>query len=265
MKILDGRLIAQKISDQIKEEIKTLNLKPKMTIFQVGNLLSSNKYINIKTKKAHELGVEIELKNFPDSITEEELISNIKNIVNDTNGIIVQLPLPKNFNTENVLNSIPFSHDVDGLAKDNKNITPATPRGILTLLNEYKVNFKDKEIHVVGESDLVGKPTAKLLMKQSPKTVITHNKSTGINGTENADILIVAAGHKHLIKKENVKENSIIVDVGINVENDQIYGDVDFEDVKDKVSYISPVPGGVGPMTVISLFQNLLDIVKEKK
>ena len=262
MKILDGKKAAKIIENKLKNKIKNFNLKPKLIIIQVGQNKISKKYINIKLKKAFDIGIEAIHLKYPENILESQLIKEIEKFSNQVDGLIVQLPLPKNFNTQKILNSIPIRKDVDGLNNQNFLITPATAKGVLDLLSFYKIKIKNKNVSVVGESNIVGKPIATLCKKRGA-IVRTYNKKTGILGTEKADVLIVAAGQKNLIKKENIKEGVIIVDVGINVlTNKKIVGDVDRNSVGNLPAAISPVPGGVGPMTVISLFTNLIENLK---
>ncbi len=267
MIILDGKKVANEETEKLKKDFSKLLKTPSIVIFQVGASQSSNKYIANKIKKADELGVEVKHLVYSENISEKELINNIKNSQINYDGAIVQLPLPNHIDKQNVLDAIELSKDIDGLStlsmnnfyndKDDYSI-PATARGILLLLNYYDVNL-DQNIMVIGESNLVGKPTKHLLSKHTTKSIVSRNKRTGIKDSENYDILVIAAGSPKLIGKNNIKNNAVVVDVGINVVEGEIVGDVDFEDVKDKVSAISPVPGGVGPLTVVCLFKNLFD------
>lgn len=273
MIILDGEKIAQLKTDELKKRVLALKKKPIFYIIQVGDLFESNKYIKHKIKKGNDLFIDIKLKKFSENITEAELVFFIQNKLlieskDCCDGIIIQLPLPNHINKQTVLDSINPMFDIDGLSSINMYnfyndlnhfFIPATARGIITLLNFYKINLLNKNIIVIGESNLVGKPIKHLLSKYT-KNISSRNIETGIYDTEKADILIVAVGSPKLIKKENVKENAVVVDVGINTfDNNKIVGDVDFDDVKDKVYAISPTPGGVGPLTVISLFENLIE------
>lgn len=267
MIILDGKKVAEQITFDLKKRVNNLIEKPSFCIIQVGDIFESNKYIKNKIKKANEIGIKTEWKKFDSIIEENELIKNITNIQKKFDGIIIQLPLPKNMNTQKVLDSIDIDKDIDGLTTKNMDkfyndqkpfFCPATARAIFVLLNFYKINL-NKKIMVIGESNLVGKPTKKLLSKFCKK-IESRNKLTGIEGSEFYDIIIVAAGSPNLIKSNNVKRNAIIVDVGINtLDNKKVIGDVDFDDVKDKIKAISPVPGGVGPLTVICLLMNLIE------
>jgi methylenetetrahydrofolate dehydrogenase (NADP+)/methenyltetrahydrofolate cyclohydrolase len=263
MKILNGIKVASIIEKKLKEKIKKNNLKPKLLIIQVGENKASNKYINFKMKKAFQINIEAIKLKYSKNIDEEKLINKIKKNAKNVDGLIVQLPLPKKYDTKKILNAIPLEKDVDGLNPKNNLITPATARGVMDLLFYYKINLKNKKVSVVGKSYLVGKPIAKLCLKNGANVKV-HDKLTGLIGSEKADILIVAAGQKNLIKNQNIKKNVVIIDVGINVlTNKKIVGDVDRKSVGKKPSAISPVPGGVGPMTVISLFSNLIDILNK--
>lgn len=267
MILLDGKSIADLKTKELKQKVSKLDKVPKFCIIQVGDIFESNKYISNKIKKAKELDVEVFWNKYPMTIKEDDLINEIKNIEVNYDGLIVQLPLPEHINSQNVLDSIPLEKDIDGLSTRNmKNFyndessffIPATAKAILTLLESYNIDLH-KEIMVIGESNLVGKPIKHLLSKYA-KSICSRNKETGIEGSNKYDILIVAAGSINLINNKDVKENAIIVDVGINkLDNNKLVGDVNFEDVKDKIYAISPVPGGVGPLTVISLLENLID------
>ncbi|MCC3161084.1 MAG: bifunctional 5,10-methylenetetrahydrofolate dehydrogenase/5,10-methenyltetrahydrofolate cyclohydrolase [Mollicutes bacterium PWAP] len=268
MKIFSGIKASKFIEEKLIKKISNLEIKPKIVIFQVNNLLASNKYISFKIKKAKILGIEadhIKIEDFDGyKVTEDMLINLIEKEINNYDGAIVQLPLPNGFDNKKILDSIPVEKDIDGLNSNQKIIFPATPRGIIDLLNFYEISWKNKEVSVVGQSKLVGKPVADFLEKDA-KIVKRFTKETGINGTENSDILIVAVGKKNLIKKENIKKGAFIIDVGINsLDNKKITGDVDRLSVGNKPGGISPVPGGVGPMTIISLFSNTIDLFKEK-
>ena len=264
MKLLNGRELANKKTKELKEVISSLSFEPKMTIVQVGEDVASNKYVQFKLDKAWDLGIDAKAIKLEDTISEEHLEAIILEEVKSTDGLIIQLPLPKGIDKQRILNLVPFEKDIDGLAEGNNIITPATPRGILSLLKENDIKLKGVKAAVVGQSNLVGKPVSNLLEKEG-SIVSRYDLSTGIKGTEETDVLIVAAGQLNLIKKENIKEGVTIIDVGINTfNNGKITGDVDRESVGDKPFALSPVPGGVGPMTVISLLENLVDTVKDK-
>ncbi|MGL5617889.1 MAG: bifunctional 5,10-methylenetetrahydrofolate dehydrogenase/5,10-methenyltetrahydrofolate cyclohydrolase [Metamycoplasmataceae bacterium] len=269
MLILNGKKVSEKRLEILKSKISNFKVKPKMTIIQVGDIFESNKYIGIKMQIAMEIGIISKHIKLDEGIEQEELIQLIKNECKETDGLIVQLPLPKNLNKQAILDTVDFHKDIDGLSQRNQDllyqnqecIIPATAKAIVSLLIAYDIDVRGKQVGVIGESNLVGKPTKKLLNKMGA-IVTSFNIDTGIKNSEKADILIVAAGSPNLIKAENIKVNAIIVDVGVSRVNgfDKIYGDVDFESVKNKASAISPNIGGVGPLTVVSLLENLVEI-----
>lgn len=268
--VLDGKKLSDILAIRLKGKIKRMSRKPKLVIIQVGNLKESNTYIKNKIAFAKRIGAIALHKKYPKSIKEGHLISQIKkfNLDNEIDGIIVQLPISKSLDTDNVIESIKPEKDVDGLTSrntkllmDNNEIfVPATTKGIITLLHYYKIDFVGKRVVIVGQSSLVGKPTALAFLNRKATVVVcnTHTKKLD-RETKEADILIVAVGHKNLITSKYVKEGQIIVDVGINIGKDKkITGDVNYKSVAGKVKAITPVPGGVGPMTIASLFDNLV-------
>lgn len=267
---INGKKIAEKITENLKAEIAHLNFKPLLTIIQVGNDLASNKYISYKLKKATELKIATKLIKLPLTIDESSLINIVKHNANQSNGLIVQLPLPKNINKQKVLNTVPYEKDIDGLAINNPLITPATPQAIIKLLSAYQFDIKNKIVAVIGQSNLVGKPTAKLCEELGAKKVYRLDKDTGLDKAKLANIVIVAIGQAKFIKAKHLKIGAVVIDVGINEIADdtsmkKIVGDVDADDVKTKVAALSMVPGGVGPMTVIQLFINLINACKNVK
>lgn len=275
-KILSGIEASKHYSKLLKNLFISLNEPTIFKIIQVGDLAASNKYINNKIKKAKELCIEAILVKLDASISQEDLKKIVQKEALSCDGIIVQLPLPEHINSQEILNIVPIEKDIDGLSelnqfnfynfKEESAFSPATARGIIMLLDYYNIPIANKKTFVIGESNLVGKPT-KFLLNKKGGIVKSFNKNTGIFGSNEADVLVVAAGEANLVKTKDVKENATIIDVGINsLTNNKITGDVDFESVKHKVSAISPVPGGVGPMTVIALFYNLYDAkIRTKK
>ncbi len=272
MKILDGKLLSCNIKEDLKKTLSKIDVVPTLVIIQVGNNESSNIYIRNKMKVAQEIGINVQLQKY-DTIKEKDLINEIKKLNNDStiNGIIVQLPLPKEINESNILNVIDFKKDIDGLTdinigllSQNKNcIFPCTARGIFELLEYYDIEIKGKNVVVVGRSNLVGKPLMHMFLNADATVTVCHTKTKDLKEfTSKADILCVATGVAHLIKKDMVKEDAVIIDIGISKVNDKICGDVDFDNVKDKVSYITPVPGGVGPMTIIMLMKNIIETLQ---
>ncbi|TNK83744.1 bifunctional 5,10-methylenetetrahydrofolate dehydrogenase/5,10-methenyltetrahydrofolate cyclohydrolase [Mycoplasmopsis pullorum] len=278
MQILWGKELAAAELEKLKKEIEDLKLPRsiRLAIVQVGDNPASNKYIAQKIKKAEYLGVEVKLYKYKESITQDQLLKKMDNINDYSDGVIVQLPLPKHIPSQVIMDAIPYEKDIDGLSNrneftlynssktDDKFFVPATARAVLELMDHYKIDVKDKRVAVIGRSYLVGKPVAHII-KRKGANVATYDENTGIKGVEYDVILIVAAGEAKLVRSKNVKEGAIVIDVGTNLDDnlpDVISGDVDFEDVKDKVSAITPVPGGVGPMTVACLLKNLVDAIK---
>lgn len=273
MLLLDGKRLAILKTQELQARISKLHYQPTCHIIQVGNLFESNKYIRNKMAKAQELGIAITLAQFADpTISEAALISHIHTKLQTSSrrshlGIIVQLPLPEHISKQRVLDAIASECDIDGLSQANmdnfyKNqpaMIPATARAVLMLLQAYKINLVNQRIVVVGESNLVGRPTKHLLSRFTP-FISSRNRASGLHGCEQADVLVVAAGSPHLIQPEHVKRGATVVDVGINtLDNHKVVGDVDFAALQNHAGALSPTPGGVGPLTVISLFENLIE------
>jgi len=257
------------------KKVQSFSLKPALAILSIGDLEESKTYISQKQKFGEEIGVEVRHFHFEKSSDEKEIIEKINNLNNEegVKGIIVQIPLPENFNRDLILNQILPEKDVDGLTKTNQDLlhsggsplfVPATARGIIELLDFYGISLNGKVV-VVGASLLVGKPVFEILKRQGLEVFLADEHTQNIqNIAKEADILITATGVPHLIKRDFIKQGQVIVDAGFSfVEIDgqrKIVGDVYFEEVKDIVGGITPVPGGVGPMTVCALFENLLNI-----
>ncbi len=267
--ILDGKALSDQIKDDLTKKVKNYLIKPCLAVIQIGNDEASNVYIKAKEKACNTVGINFIHVKFEEDTTEQEVINKIVELNNDTyvNGILLQLPLPSQFNQDKLLNLINKNKDVDGLTdinagllfKGNSNLVPCTPLGIVTLLKEYKIDLIGKHVVIIGKSNLVGKPLAILLLQEGATVTICHSKTNNLKQfTKQADILVSAVGKKDLVTKDMVKENSVIIDVGINRVAGKLYGDVDFENVKDIVSFITPVPGGVGPMTVAMLLSNVV-------
>ena len=267
--LLDGKALSNKIKEEIKLKTKNYLIKPTLAVIQIGNDEASNIYIKTKAKACENVGINFIHIKFEEDALEQEIINKIIELNNDNyvNGILIQLPIPKTFDTYRLLNLINKNKDVDGLTdinmgmlfKNYNNLVPCTPLGIMNLLKEYNIDIEGKHAVVVGKSNLVGKPLAMLLLQSGATVTICHSKTKNLsNFTKQADILISAVGKKDLITKDMVKENSIVIDVGMNRVDGKLYGDVDFNNIKDIASYITPVPGGVGPMTVAMLLSNVL-------
>ena len=270
MKILTSKLLVNEKTKKIINLVSTMKTKPILYIIWVGENFSSQKYISIKQKKANELGIPTKLIHLSSKTLESELINLIINLNNDNNvnGYLIQLPLPNHINVENIQSVIDPKKDVDGISiknlgklfnNSNNYVIPATTKGIASLLKHYNINLGGKVCAVVGRSIIVGKPTSQYLLSKNA-TIITCHSKTNLNILKTADIIIVAVGQPRLINKDIIKKGVIIIDVGINSLNKKIIGDVDVESIQSIAQAYSPVPGGVGPMTVISLFENLLEL-----
>ena len=276
--ILDGKQTAKKITDELKLKVQNLDKKPSLAVIMAGNNPASEVYVKNKEKKALEIGFNSIIKKTDENITKEELLKIIKELNEDDNinAILLQLPLPKHLNEKDFLDKIDPKKDVDGfcsynlgklLKNDSPYAIPCTPKGIIRLLDEYNIDIESKIALVIGRSNIVGKPVSILLLNRNSTVIMTHTKTKNLeNLTKTADILICAAGKKEMIKKEMIKENALIIDVGITRDNDgKLKGDVDFNDVKEKTSYITPVPGGIGPMTIAMLMENTYELYKIQK
>lgn len=268
--ILDGKKLSEVIAERLAKRIKKMCRKPKLVIVQIGNREDSNIYIRNKKNFGQKIGAFVIHKKYPESVKEESVVKDIKkyNTNSSINGIIVQLPLSSNFNTGNVVDAIEPKKDVDGLTSKNTKLLfdgkevflGATTKGIITLLEYYKVKLSGKKVVIVGQSTLVGKPTMLALLNRGSTVTVCNQSTKNLKEeTKRADILIVAVGVRNLITKNHVSKNQIIVDIGINAITDgKITGDVDYKNVQKMVKAITPVPGGVGPVTVASLFENLI-------
>ncbi len=271
MKIIDGRTTRDALIPALKEKIAALSARPKLAIVQVGDRDDSNAYIRAKKQFAEKIGVEVVLQKFPETIQQQELVAHIHglNESKDIQGIILQLPVPDSIERVAAIESIDPTKDVDAITSmhvknwsEGKGIMPATARGIKELLNHNKIQLKDKNVVVVGRSELVGTPIAVMCRNEGAHVTVCHSKTPDLAAeTQKADILIVAVGKPRLITLEYVNAGQVVIDVGISrLSEEGSVGDVDFDAVKDAVMAITPVPGGVGPMTVLALFENLADI-----
>ncbi|MDD5979494.1 MAG: bifunctional 5,10-methylenetetrahydrofolate dehydrogenase/5,10-methenyltetrahydrofolate cyclohydrolase [bacterium] len=274
-KIIDGKLVSSIIKENLKKEISSLDEKLTLVVIQVGNNEASNIYVNKKINLCNEIGINSIYKKY-DDIDEEILIKEIEKFNNDSsiNGILVQLPLPDSFNTKKVINSISYKKDVDGLTSINlgklynneESIIPCTAKGIMKLLDYYNVLLEGKKVSIVGRSNLVGIPLFKLLLDRNCTVTMCHSKTKDLKSSlKESDIIISATGKKGLITRVMVKEGTVVIDVGISRIENKIYGDVCFDEVEERASLITKVPGGVGPMTVICLMENTLDCYKIQK
>lgn len=265
--IIDGKLVKKEKLLKLKQQLELLDKKPCLCVIQVGQDEASNVYVGQKAKLCKELGYEFIHRSLPEDIDETMLIQAIDllNLDDNVDGIIVQMPLPPHIDSIKVLNSIDSEKDVDGLTylssgkimQNADGFISCTPKGVIDLLDYYNISIEGKHCLVIGRSILVGKPMAHLLLDRDGTVTIAHSKTPNLKELcQQADIIIAAAGKKWLITEDMVKEGAVIIDVGINRENGKLYGDVDFDKVSQKASYITPVPGGVGQMTVYELCEN---------
>lgn len=274
-KIINGKEISKRIKEELKQEIEVFSRKPSLVVIQVGNDIASDVYIEGKKKASLEVGIDFKHLKYEEDVTEEVLIEKIQELNSDdmVDGILLQLPLPKHLNEVKIINYIDPSKDVDGLTITNigkltnkiDGLVSCTPLGIMELLSAYNVELEGKHVVIVGRSNLVGKPLISLFLNNNATVTVCHSKTKDLSEyTKQADILVVAVGKKNLITRDMVKKDAVVIDVGINREDGKIYGDVYYLDVFDKVSLITPVPGGVGPMTVTMLLKNVVKCYKNK-
>jgi methylenetetrahydrofolate dehydrogenase (NADP+)/methenyltetrahydrofolate cyclohydrolase len=273
-KIINGKQLSSKIKEDLKKEIETFDFKPTLAVIQVGNDPASEVYVGAKKKASLEVGINFKHLKYEDTISENEIIKKINelNLDSEVNGILVQLPLPKHIDSKSVINAINSNKDVDGLTDinvgklvNNKDcLISCTPLGVFELLKEYKVEIESKHVVIIGKSNLVGKPLISLFLNEGATVTVCHSKTSNLsNFTNQADILVVATGYKHLIDASMVKKDAVVIDVGITRIDNKLYGDVNFDSVYDKISLITPVPGGVGPMTVTMLLKNVINSYKK--
>lgn len=276
MKIIDGKEIAKEIRENIKNEIAEQDLKPGLAIIMVGNNPASEIYVRNKRKACAEIGIHEELYHFDDNVSEEELKECILKLNNndDIHGIMVQSPLPEHLNEDRIMNYIIPEKDVDGfgisslglLASNEEQFISATPYGIIKLLEHENIPISGQNVVIIGRSKIVGRPLALALLNRDATVTITHSKTQDLPKiTRTADILIVAIGKPNYITAKDIKEGAVVIDVGINRIDGKVVGDVDFASAKEKASYITPVPGGVGPMTIAMLLNNVLESAKKSR
>ena len=277
--IIDGKKYSEEIKNEIKKEIIELKKKkneiPCLVVILIGSFEPSKIYVRNKEKIANEVGIKSKILKYPADIKEEEILNKITELNNDkdVHGILVQLPLPKQINVKNIINSIDPKKDVDGfnpinvgnLASGYKSIVPCTPLGCMILIKKIEKKIDGKHAVIIGRSNLNGKPMSQLLLKENCTVTIVHSKTKDIKTEcKKADILVAAAGVPNLVRGSWIKDGSIVIDVGINKINGKLVGDVHFDEVKEKVKAITPVPGGVGPMTIACLLKNTLECFKAR-
>ena len=270
--ILDGKKLRDKIFENLKAKTDSMPVKPTLAVILAGDNPSSIIYVNNKKKCAEKLGINSTVITYSSDVKESELLNKVNELNNNKNvtAILVQLPLPEHINQFNIIDAIAPEKDVDGLTTYNSGklfsgekpyVYPCTPKGILLLLDEYGIEIEGKHAVVIGRSNLVGKPVAQMLLDRNATVTMCHSKTKNLSDiTKTADILISAVGKK-VVGENMLKNNCVVIDVGIfRDENGKISGDVDFETVSKSASYISPVPGGVGPMTIASLMLNTVEL-----
>ena len=274
--IMDGKRLRDKILSNLKSEIEDFTKKPVLAVILVGDDPASRIYVNNKKKTAENIGIKSIVIEYPANIEEELLLKKIENLNSDdeVNAILVQLPLPRHIDKQKVIDAISPLKDVDCFTIENCGklytglepyVYPCTPQGILYLLDEYKINLEGKHVVVIGRSNLVGKPAAQLALNRNATVTVCHSHTKNLSDiTKTADVLISAVGEV-LIEDDMMKDDCVVIDVGIFRDcNGKVRGDVDFETVSKKASYITPVPGGVGPMTIASLMVNTVKLYKEQ-
>ncbi len=280
MQLIDGKALAQKVQNSVAAEVEKLkqekNIVPGLAVILVGDDPASHAYVNMKAKACEKVGFYSITHNMPDTISQDEIIATIEMINANPriDGILVQLPLPKHIDTDKILEVIDPKKDVDGFHAYNvgrlvtglDSFVPCTPLGVMKMFEEYDIDLEGKDVCVVGASNIVGKPMASLLLNANATVTVTHIFTKDLKAhTSKADIVIVGVGVPGLIKEDMVKEGAIVIDIGINrLENGKLVGDVEFDTLSKKCSYITPVPGGVGPMTIAMLLSNTLKSAKAR-
>lgn len=273
--IIDGKALRDKLLEQLKLKVDKFEIKPKLVVILVGDNPASLIYVNNKKKTAEKLGIDSEIINYPSNIQEQVLLDKIVELNNDTTvtAILVQLPLPEHISKFKVINTISPNKDVDGFTPENFGmlfageepyVYPCTPKGILLMLDEYNIDVDGRHVVIVGRSNIVGKPLSQMLLNRNATVTVCHSHTKNLADiTKTADVLISAVGGK-IIGENFVKPNSVVIDVGIfKDENGKTRGDVDFEKVAPQTSFITPVPGGVGPMTIASLMLNTVELFEK--
>ncbi|NMB43503.1 MAG: bifunctional methylenetetrahydrofolate dehydrogenase/methenyltetrahydrofolate cyclohydrolase FolD [Clostridiales bacterium] len=274
--LIDGKKVAQEIKDELKEKVANLKSQGReitLVVVLVGSDPASQVYVRNKQKACEYVGINSKTYRLADTTTQDELLKLIDELNNDNkvNGILVQLPLPKHIDEDLIIKTISPLKDVDGFHPENvgklsigqSGFVSCTPAGVIELLKRYKIEIEGKHCVVIGRSNIVGKPMSMLLLRENATVTICHSRTKDLKSiTKQADILVASIGKPRFVNKDFIKENAVVIDVGINRdENNKLCGDVDFEDVKDHVKAITPVPGGVGPMTIAMLLRNCLDSI----
>lgn len=275
MTLIDGKFVSQKLKEELKEKMAHIKKTPSLAVIRVGEDVASKIYIKLKAKMCEELGVNFAEYHLDENIQQEDLLGLIHRLNADENttAILLQSPIPYHLNILEAFKAIDPEKDVDGfnpinvgkLALGQATFAPCTPLGVMKLLEEYNIDIEGKHCVVIGRSNIVGRPMAQLMINANATVTVCHSKTKNLAEiTKTADIVIVAIGKPKYITADMIKEGAVVVDVGINriPDSKKIVGDVDFENVKDKCSFITPVPGGVGPMTIITLMSNVIKTVE---
>ncbi len=277
--IIDGKEISKKVKEEVRlevEKLKSQGIPPKLTVVLVGDDPASQVYVRNKEKSARKVGIESDTIRLPAETSEEELVELVKKLNDDesVNGILVQLPLPDHISKDRIIETISPMKDADGFHPYNlgrlmaglETVIPCTPNGIMRMLDEIGFELKGKNAVVIGRSVIVGKPVAQLLLSRHATVTTCHSRTKNLEFyTKNADVLVVAVGRPEMIRGEQIKEGAVVIDVGINRKEDgKLVGDVHFESASEVASWITPVPGGVGPMTVAMLLYNTVYLTKKQ-
>ena len=280
MILIDGKKIASELRDDLKKEVSELKKKfnkvPGLTVILIGDLTPSQIYVRNKEKSANEVGLKSEVIKYPDNVDEKTILNKIQELNKDdtVSGILVQLPLPKHIDKQKVIETITPDKDVDGfhpmnvgnLSSGYDSSVPCTPLGCYLLIKKIEPNLSGKKAIVVGRSNLNGKPMTQLLLKENCTVTITHSKTSDLKGEcLKGDIIVAAVGIPELVKGDWVKKDAIVIDVGINKTDKGIVGDVDFDEVSKVAKALTPVPGGVGPMTIACLLKNTIECFKRSQ
>ena len=280
MKILDGKAVSLKVKESVKvraDELKKFGVEPTLAVVLVGEDKASQTYVRAKEKACNEYGIKSVAHRLSENTTQNELLAliNVLNLDDSIHGILVQLPLPKHIDTDAILAAIDPQKDVDGFHAVNvgklvsglDGFVPCTPLGVMEILKEYGIDVAGLNAVVIGRSNIVGKPMANLLLNASATVTVTHSKTKNLKEIcKNADLIVAAIGKPFFLKADMVKDGAVVVDVGINrLDDGRLVGDVDFDEVAPKCSYITPVPGGVGPMTIAMLLNNTILAAQAKK
>ena len=278
--IIDGKQLAKKIRANLRiecEELKKQGINPKLAVIMVGDNPASKVYVKNKSRVCNEVGIEYQEYLLPENATQKELLELIKRLNKDkkTNGILLQSPLPQHMNINEAFKTITYLKDVDGFTPSSvgklcigeDTFISCTPYGVIKMFEEYNIDLKGKNVVILGRSNIVGKPLIQCCLQKDATVTVCHSKTTNLSEyTKKADVIISAIGKAKFLTEDMVKDGVVIIDVGINRQDDgKLVGDVDFENVSKKASYITPVPGGVGPMTIAMLMNNVIKATKEQQ